>query len=635
MKYKKIKIALTITVLVIIIITIFFVFNKGEEFEYTTAEVQIGNLLQTVSEVGTVRSAQEIELSFLQSGKIAKNSVKIGDKVKKDQILSELDYSSLSIKEQEAQANLEVAKANLEKLLIGSTPQEIAVSQANVNKAQSAYLSSLEEFEKTKNTTAESISQAEKNLSDLESEGSDNITIYEQAVETAQINLKNTKSTYQQLIYNKINIALSTIDNKLSVAKTALDNVSTVINDSDAKGVLSVQNISYLNNTNISYDTGISLLIIANNSLILAKNDNSKNNVDKSANDAQVCLDKVFETLNYCYSALEYSIISSSFTQIELDAFKTSISAQLTAVSTGISSVQTAQQNLSDAVLSYETNVSASEDSLNSALVNLDNAKKTALDILSSARVSGDQQISISQAKIDTAIESLNVAKAQLSQIKSSARIQDISLMRAQVKQAEASINLVKKQIEDSIIKAPINGTIIKIEYEVGEQITSAKSVVFMVGENNFEIEIDISEADISKLSIGNSSVITLDAFGDDVKFKGEIYFIEPAETVIQDVIYYKVKINFNSDGQDLSRIKPGMTANAIITTAKKENILIMPSRAIVDKNGEGKFAQVLINNEINEIPINIGLRGDGGMVEILSGVKSGDQVVTFTKEKK
>ena len=57
-----------------------------------------------------------------------------------------------------------------------------------------------------------------------------------------------------------------------------------------------------------------------------------------------------------------------------------------------------------------------------------------------------------------------------------------------------------------------------------------------------------------------------------------------------------------------------------------------MPSRAVVEKNGNGKYARVLVGEKVIEASVEIGLRGDEGMVEVLSGVKEGDQVITFVK---
>lgn len=306
---------------------------------------------------------------------------------------------------------------------------------------------------------------------------------------------------------------------------------------------------------------------------------------------------------------MEASTVGADFSQTSLNAYKTAISTQQTNVSSGITSVQTAQNNLNDSI-----------NDLNNEIL-------SAKNVLATAKVTGARDIAAAQAKSDSSYQAWQVAEAQLNQLKAGTRTQDINLSQAQVSQAQASLDLVKNQINNNILKAPLDGTITKKNYEAGEQFSSAKPIFSLLGINNFEIEVDVSEADITKVAVNDRTEITLDAFGEDVKFAGLVNFIEPAETVIQDVIYYKVKINF--DGKDKD-VKSGMTANVNITTAEKDNILIMPSRAVIEKNGSGKFARLLVAEQIKEAPITIGLRGDNGLVEILSGLNEGDVVVTY-----
>ncbi len=594
--------------------------GEKEDVQYTTAKVVRNDLIQTVSDTGTVKAAADVDLNFLNSGKIAKILVKEGDEVEKGQALAELDYSALSIKETEAQAKLN-------KLIAGAAKEEIAVKQANVSHANAAYLSSKDELEKVENTAAENISQAQKTIDDLESDSPYDVTVYEQAVEFARTSLGNTKKTYSQPVINKENNTLIAVESELSDADAALDKINTVLTDDDANDILSIKNISYLSNTKNSRKEAIGLVSDANDSLTAAKADKTEDNINKAIDAAKAVLDKTFESLNFTFDALGYTITSSDFTQAKLDAFKSDINAELTIISASISAVQTAEQNLSGARLAYDTNASNAEAALAKARVDLDNAIINARNALSSAKILGDQQITVAEAKIKTSKELWEVAKAQLSKIKSPARGEDIVL-------AQAALDSAKKQIEDSVIKAPVGGIITKVNYEIGEQTSAGEPAVSMVGANNFEVEVDISESDIVKVNIGRLVEITLDAFGDDVKFSGKVYFIEPAETIIQDVIYYKVKIEFVDGKQPAQNIKPGMTANVVITTMEKKNILIMPGRAAVRKNGN-RYARILINGQISEAPVKIGLRGDEGMVEVLKGVKEGDEVVTFIKNKK
>jgi multidrug efflux pump subunit AcrA (membrane-fusion protein) len=133
---------------------------------------------------------------------------------------------------------------------------------------------------------------------------------------------------------------------------------------------------------------------------------------------------------------------------------------------------------------------------------------------------------------------------------------------------------------------------------------------------------------------------ITLDAFGDEIVFGGYVDFIEPAETVIQEVIYYKVKSVFSKEDNNIAyyeKIKPGMTANVTIFTAKKDNVLLCPIRAVLEKTNDLgkriKYSRVLEKGDVREVEVETGLRGDQGMVEILRGLEEGDEVITFIKE--
>ena len=626
---KKIIIIIIAIVIVVSIIG-YFVSSNKEDVSYVTALVEKGKIIQTVSETGTVKAANEINLSFLNSGKLAKIETTIGSKIKKDQVLAELDHISLDIKKEEAEASLDIAKEDLNKLLAGATAAEIEVSRANVKQAKASYESAKKELEKINLSVEESIDQAEKNLYDLESDSPSNITAYEQAVIAAETSLTNTKFTYQRAIDNKVETALTVVDNNLSKANTALDVIDRTVSDPDGKYYIGITNKESLDNTNSTHAEALAMLAEATDSLDLAETNSTNQKTLDALDDLADTLDKIFESLQYCYTALENSVTSSSFTQTNLDTLKSNISAEITIITTAISSVETSEQNLNDAILSYNTNVNTAEDSLKKAQVAYDDAVIGAENTLATAKVSGEQQTAVAETKVNTYLESWEVAQAEFNRLTAPANKYDVALAQARVKQAQAAFDSMEKQIDDAIIKAPIDGTVTKIEYKIGEQITSGSPVVGILGENNFEIEILISESDIAKITKDNDAEITLDSFGSDIKFFGTVYFIEPAETEVQEVVYYKVKVNF--EPREYS-IKSGMTANVIITTAEKNDVLVVPSRAIIEKNGEGKIVRVLVDGKMEERQVNIGLRGDEGKVEILSGLKEGKKVVTSVKD--
>jgi RND family efflux transporter MFP subunit len=165
---------------------------------------------------------------------------------------------------------------------------------------------------------------------------------------------------------------------------------------------------------------------------------------------------------------------------------------------------------------------------------------------------------------------------------------------------------------------------------EEGEVLTASSPVVTIAEEGGLEIESNVPESDIIKVALDQNVDVTLDAFTIQDIFNAKISEIEPAATVIQDVVYYKVKMKLeNPDG----RFRNGMSVDGDIHTDEKSDAVIIPLRAVKSENSE-KYVEVLGGDGISteKIKVTTGLEGDEGMVEIRSGLKGGEKVITFIK---
>ncbi|TAK95590.1 efflux RND transporter periplasmic adaptor subunit [Patescibacteria group bacterium] len=212
---------------------------------------------------------------------------------------------------------------------------------------------------------------------------------------------------------------------------------------------------------------------------------------------------------------------------------------------------------------------------------------------------------------------------------------EDRNAQRARLKSAEESIASIQSRIRDTFMYSPINGTILKRNVDPYETtVANSPTPVFTVGDaSNLEIVVNIPESDITKIKLDQNAEVTFDALPVDQIFMAKVTKIDPDSTVIQDVVNYRVKLKLD---QNSDQIKPGMTANIDIHTAEIGNILMIPVRA-VQTEGKEKFVQVLVNEKTNQIErrkIEMGLEGDEGMVEVKSGLKVGEKVVTFTGTK-
>jgi RND family efflux transporter MFP subunit len=628
-RFKKI----IFIVLPLVLIIAFFLFSyfKKEKPEYLTVVLERNDLKQSVSEIGTVKASQELALSFSQVGQLKELYVAVGDLVEEGQVLAELDYGSWLIKRDEAQAALNIAQINQDKLIKGALPEDIAVLESQLRQAESAYRSAQVDLDQSKKIVSENRRQAEKTLNDLRASESEVPMPIKQAIKIAETNLDNTKKNGQQTINNSKELLLSSLDYNLSVLRSSLDSVQRIVSDEDIKHVFSVQNYVYKTEVFNLYQQAIDHWPEIE-SKVRALRSNS-DNIEEVSNHLLSSLQDTFYLLEVCFYALENTITSFDFTQITLDNFKNIINTNKNQINASISNLQNSNFNYSNSILAYHTNLSSAQDALRQAQVNLSDAISKAEDNLRLIIVSGEQQTSLAEGRLDSAQKAYDLARINLNRLKTPANIDDRKLAQSQLDQAMSNLEMIEKQIEENQIKAPIVGQVTKINYEIGEQISGLGPVISLLTENNFEIEIYVAESDISKLEINNEALITFDALDDDYQLLGRVYFIEPAATSISDVIYYKVKIELDLSDSDFSLIKSGMTANVDIITNFKKQVFTLPLRAVLSRDNGDRYVRVLESKDLKEVSVQVGLSGDQGLVEVISNeLQEGDLIVTLIK---
>lgn len=238
---------------------------------------------------------------------------------------------------------------------------------------------------------------------------------------------------------------------------------------------------------------------------------------------------------------------------------------------------------------------------------------------ISILKIQNDNSFNTAQAAIDTAKAALDLQQASYDSLVAKPRDIDIAYYQASLDQAIASRN-------KAIIYAPIEGVVTKVNKKKGELISSSEAMIEMLSPH-YEIDVDIPETDVVKLRTGNDATITLDALGSDVKFIGSVLSIDPASTDIQDVVYYKVKVGISDNNAE--SFKSGMSADVLIKTDNRDNVLSIPYRAVLSRSGSNiKYVRILKNKNIEERTVELGLRADDGKVEILSGLVEGEEVV-------
>lgn len=248
----------------------------------------------------------------------------------------------------------------------------------------------------------------------------------------------------------------------------------------------------------------------------------------------------------------------------------------------------------------YRTNINAARTNINTVLATINTKKQT-----------------ISSLTL-TAIKT----RTELALLKSGTAQEIIQAQEARVLGARGELAKYK-------IYAPTGGTVITMDARVGEYANASSPLISIISDTSFEIEANVPEADIAKIHVGDQAKITLDAYGSDVFFEGRVATIDTAETIIDNVPTYKVTLAFTKND---TRIKSGMTANIDIATARKENVLSIPQRAVINKDGQKTVMVVTGTDTTTETTVTTGLRGSDGSIEIIEGITEGAIIITAPK---
>lgn len=209
---------------------------------------------------------------------------------------------------------------------------------------------------------------------------------------------------------------------------------------------------------------------------------------------------------------------------------------------------------------------------------------------------------------------------------------EDLNAKKLLAEQAREKVRTLKAQMKENVLSAPMDGQISQFSARVGEVATAGKVLVRVMKPESLVLESRVPESDIAKIAIGMQSEVTFDAFTNDEIFMAEVIEIDPASTVIQDVVSYRVK--FRLKQRDL-RLKEGMTGNIDIETAKREGVLWVPYRALTKEEDKTYASVKRGENSFEKVEVTTGLEGDDGTIEVKSGLREGDVVTIGATQKK
>jgi len=172
---------------------------------------------------------------------------------------------------------------------------------------------------------------------------------------------------------------------------------------------------------------------------------------------------------------------------------------------------------------------------------------------------------------------------------------QDVASSQAQIELAEAQVRNARSTVQQreallasarvdlgrTIIRAPVDGVVIKRSIEPGQTVavSLAAPELFLIAQNlrDMQVEVSIDEAEVSRLRVGQKATFTVDAFPGRT-FEGAITQVRKASLNVQNVITYTALVSANNENQTLL---PGMTANVRVITDVREGVLKVPNASL------------------------------------------------------
>ncbi len=199
----------------------------------------------------------------------------------------------------------------------------------------------------------------------------------------------------------------------------------------------------------------------------------------------------------------------------------------------------------------------------------------------------------------------------------------------AQMDQGQAMLDIAQDNLNNTVLVSPITGVITARNIDPGEMASPAAPALTISNVDQVIVKANLTESEIGKVQL-NQKVRVEVASGVEQVFEGEITSINPAASAQSKV--YPIEINIENANHVL---KAGMFARVTIELEKKENVMVLPKTALVNKeDGETKIVYVTQKNTakeenwiVKEREVQVGLEGEE-TVEILKGIKEGETVV-------
>ncbi|MBS6720184.1 MAG: biotin/lipoyl-binding protein [Peptoniphilus harei] len=648
----------------LLIATIFLIFklisgklgkNTGEVISVNqVVTLKKGSVTNSVSEKGRVVPSNSLEVFAEKPLSITNINVKVGDQVKKGDIIAELDSSSIeeqlksrraqkSATEKNLSAQISAAKKRLQEAISGRDSGKnpaLVAAETSLTQAMDQYLSAQKSYDDFKRSLDERYNQGiiqERNTRE-------NLAYQEEATDLKykqlqdDLNKNANKITDNRAMASDKSRQSAYLQNELDNEKRRLTELGISIKEEQGRLSEAQEKVTSLQSDNISLGAEKDKLTLQKAETNIEAAEAAR--IEKRLAEIPVEIQKNKDAIE----AINFEEIKKSANENinRLTRTQNEVEIEVNRISEDLANAKADEQKYTSEADALEKELEAQEKQIDATKLEVKKAKEDiyadADKVLKSQKARDDELKTLEQ-NVKTARDNYESAKKNLESTKVQVA-NEISGLSDNLKTARAGVNNLDnveienltEELEKVLIKAPADGTVTEVNAKKGQAPAGAVAKIETI--DTLRIESQIKEYDKNSVSVGTNVEITSDSVMGET-YKGKVISIDPvpmptSEENKSGEVLYKTVIEIN-EGQNI-KLAPGMTLRVKYILSQEKDTFKVPTDAIFERDGKNYVLALKEMGkdkyQIEKVEVNLGLSNDAETAIKSKNLKEKDKIL-------
>lgn len=648
----------------LLIATIFLIFklisgklgkNTGEVISVNqVVTLKKGSVTNSVSEKGRVVPSNSLEVFAEKPLSITNINVKVGDQVKKGDIIAELDSSSIeeqlksrraqkSATEKNLSAQISAAKKRLQEAISGRDSGKnpaLVAAETSLTQAMDQYLSAQKSYDDFKRSLDERYNQGiiqERNTRE-------NLAYQEEATDLKykqlqdDLNKNANKITDNRAMASDKSRQSAYLQNELDNEKRRLTELGISIKEEQGRLAEAQEKVTSLQSDNISLGAEKDKLTLQKAETNIEAAEAAR--IEKRLAEIPAEIQKNKDAIE----AINFDQIKKSANENinRLTRTQNEVEIEVNRISEDLANVKADEQKYTSEADALEKELEAQEKQIDATKLEVKKAKEDiyadADKVLKSQKARDDELKTLEQ-NVKTARDNYESAKKNLESTKVQVA-NEISGLSDNLKTARAGVNNLDnveienltKELEKVLIKAPVDGTVTEVNAKKGQAPAGAVAKIETI--DTLRIESQVKEYDKNSVSMGTNVEITSDSVMGET-YKGKVISIDPvpmptSEENKSGEVLYKTVIEIN-EGQNI-KLAPGMTLRVKYILSQEKDTFKVPTDAIFERDGKNYVLALKEMGkdkyQIEKVEVNLGLSNDAETAIKSKNLKEKDKIL-------